>query len=103
MASGTRLALSELLKDGDMKSWFKWFEFCAAANEWNDEKKLLRLPTLLRGWAWAIFNTLYREQTQAYTGLKVTLDRLSPDMDKDKLNGWDKLSNRWLGDWESVD
>ena len=49
MAMGVGLALPEPLQDGDARSWFKWFEVCAAANEWNDQKKLLRLPTLLRG------------------------------------------------------
>ena len=56
MACSTGLALPEVLQDGDAKSWFKRFEVCAAANEWNDEKRLKCLPTLLRGRAWAIFD-----------------------------------------------
>ncbi len=42
------LALPEPLQEDDARSWFKRFEVCAAANEWDDRKKLLRLPTLLR-------------------------------------------------------
>lgn len=64
MATGVGLALPEPLQDGDARSWFKRFEVCAAANEWNDQKKLLRLPTLLRGRAWAVFDALTEEQTR---------------------------------------
>ena len=58
MATGGGLALPEHLQDEDASSWFKRFEVCAAANSWDDAKKLLRLPTLLKGRAWAIFDSL---------------------------------------------
>ena len=32
-ATGIGLALPEPLQDGDVRSWFKRFEVCAAANE----------------------------------------------------------------------
>ena len=54
MATGGGLALPEPLQDEDSRSWFKRFEVCAAANGWDDARKLLRLPTLLKGRAWAI-------------------------------------------------
>jgi len=47
--AGLGIALPELLLGEDAKSWFKRFEVCAAANEWDDAKKLLRTPTLLKG------------------------------------------------------
>jgi len=49
MATGGGLALPEPLHDEDSRSWFKRFEVCAAANGWDAAKKLLRLPTLLKG------------------------------------------------------
>ena len=49
MAAGGGLALPEHLQDEDARSWFKRFEVCAAANSWDDAKKLLRLLTLLKG------------------------------------------------------
>ena len=53
MVSGTGLALPKVLQDGDAKSWFKRFEVCVVANEWDNDKNLKRLPTHLRGRAWA--------------------------------------------------
>ena len=74
MACSTGLALPEVLHDGDAKSWFKRFEVCATANEWNnDEKKLKRLPTLLRGRAWAIYDALPDASTETYEHLKEAL------------------------------
>ena len=51
MATGGGLALPEHLQDEDARSWFKRFEVCAATNGWDNARKLLRLPTLLRGHA----------------------------------------------------
>ena len=104
MATGGGLALPEPLQGDDARSWFKRFEVCAAANEWNDQKKLRRLPTLLRGRAWAIFDALLEDQTDSYDNLKkAILDRLSPDTDEDRLSARDILSRRRLRDQESVD
>ena len=104
MASSVGLALPEPLQDSDARSWFKRFEVCAAANEWNDGKKLLRLPTLLRGRAWAIFDALSEDDTDTYENLKkAILERLSPDTDEDRLTARDELSKRRLRDQESVD
>ena len=62
MATGDRVCLPEHLDDGDARSWFKRYELCAAANEWNEAKKLLRLPTLFKGRAWAIFESLGEDE-----------------------------------------
>ena len=105
MASGVGLAVPEPLQEDDARSWFKHFEVCAAANEWDKRKKLLRLPTLLRGRAWAIFDALPDTDTDTYDNLKkALLDRLSPDTDEDRLSARDALSRRRLGeDRESID
>ena len=105
MASGVGLALPEPLQEDDARSWFKRFEVCAAANEWDARKKLLRLPTLLRGRAWAIFDALPDTDTDTYDHLKkALLDRLNPDTDEDRLSARDALSRRRLReDRESVD
>ena len=34
------------------------FDLCSAANKWDDEMKLVRLPTLLRGRAFSVFERL---------------------------------------------
>ena len=102
--SGVRLVLPEPLQDSDVRSWFKRFEIFIDTNEWNDEKKFLKLPTLLCGQAWAIFSAFSGEQTQMYPNLKKTiLERLSPDKDENRLTTQDELFKRQLGNWESVD
>ena len=99
------LALPEPLKDEDARSWFKRFEVCSAADDWNDQKKLLRLPTLLRGRAWAIFDSLPDASTDSYANLKAALlERLSPDTDEDRISARNGLSQRRLAeDRESID
>ena len=92
IASGIGLALPEALQDRDARSWFKRFEVCAVANEWDDEKKLKRLPTLLKGRAWAIFDSLPDASTDTYTHLKeALLSRLSPDTEEDRQSARDEL------------
>ena len=49
MASGGIIALLEPFHKDDAKSWFRCFQVCAAVNEWEDSRKLLRLPALLKG------------------------------------------------------
>ena len=68
MAAGNAICLPEPLEDGDAKSWFRRFDVCATANEWNAAKKLVRLPTLLRGRAWAIYESLGEADNES-TGL----------------------------------
>ena len=60
---------------------------CPSANGWNEQKKLLRLPTLLKGRSWAIYDSLRDEKTNTYDHLKAAiLKRLCPDTeDTDKL------------------
>ena len=87
MASGGIVAPPEPLHGDDAKSWFKRFEVCAAANEWDDSRKLLTLPTLLKGQAWAVFDALSDEEKDTYTQLKEALLRtLSPDTEEDRLS-----------------
>ena len=105
MATGGGLALPEPLNDEDARSWFKRFEVCSAANGWDAAKKLLRLPTLLRGRAWAIFDSLGGDDTDTYDHLKAALLlRLSPDTDEDRMAARERLSARKFREGgESVD
>ena len=58
MATGGVLALLEPLIDEEARSWFKRYTKCVLilANGWNDQKKLLRLPTLPNGRSWATYD-----------------------------------------------
>ena len=99
------ICLPEPLQHEDARSWFKRFELCAAANEWNAAKQLLHLPTLLRGRSWAIYELLIDADKESYDALKkAILNRLDPDTDEHQLAARDQLSQRCLHEGlESID
>ena len=99
------ICLPEPLQHEDARSWFKRFELCAAANEWNAAKQLLYLPTLLRGRSWAIYESLSDADKESYDTLKkAILDRLDPDTDEHRLAARNQLSHRRLREGlESID
>ena len=74
MATGGGLALPEPLQDEDSHSWFKQFKVCAAANGWDDTKKLLK------GHVWAIYDSLGKDNTD--TCNHALLRHLSPDTEE---------------------
>ena len=78
---------------------------CTAANSWDNTKKLLRLLTLLKGHAWAIFDSLGEDSTDMYAHLKTALLQcLSPDTEEDHLVARELLSKRKLPEGkESID
>ena len=104
-STGSGIILPVSLQDDNARSWFKWFEVCYAANSWNDAKRLVSLPILLKGRAWAIYEVLTEEQTDTYAHLKeALLSRLSPDTDEDCVCAQEQLAQRkFHGDRESVD
>ena len=75
MATATRtsLALPETFSDGDMVLWLRKFELCAQANDWKDTDMLKRLPTLLSGKAFAIFERLAAETKEDFKVLTKAL------------------------------
>ena len=99
------ICLPEPLQYDDARSWFRRFELCAAANEWDAAKQLLRLPTLLRGRSWAVYESLSNADKETYAKLKkAILDRLDPYTDEHRLAARDHLSHRRLREGvESID
>ena len=104
-STGGGIVLPEHLQGDNARSWFKHFEACCTANGWNAAKRLVSLPTLFKGRAWAIYEALKEEETDTYDHLKeALLTRLSPDTNEDRICGSEQLSRRKLqGDRESVD
>ena len=97
MATGDRVCLPEHLDDGDARSWFKRYKLCADANEWNVVKKLLRLPTLFKGRAWAIFESLGNNEKDTYAHLQGAMtERLNPDTDENRMVACEQLMLRRL-------
>ena len=43
------VSIPKSFKEGDAREWFQRFKICCRANEWNDAKKALKLPTLYIG------------------------------------------------------
>ena len=104
-STGGGIALPEPLQDDNARSWFKRFEVCCDANGWNEAKRLVRLPTLLKGRAWAIYEVLTEAQTDTYDHVKeALLSQLSPNTDEDRACAREQLAQRKLHeDRESVD
>ena len=49
------VSLPKPFASGDASEWFTRFEICSNANEWSDDQKALKLPTLLEGEALAVW------------------------------------------------
>ena len=103
MATGGRLALPEPLVDEEAKSWFKRYEVCASPNGSNDHKKLLHLPTLLKGRSWAIYDWLKDDEMDTYDHLKAAILKcLCLDTEEDRIVAHEHLSRRVLHKEESI-
>ena len=104
MATGGGLALPKPLVDEEARSWFKHYEVCALANGWYDQKKLLHLPTLIKGHSWAIYDSLQEGDLDTYEHLKdAILKCLCPYTEEDRVVPRKCLSQRHLCEGESVD
>ena len=68
MATSNRssVALPESFSDGDIEFWLRKFELCTAANEWKEDVMLKRLPTLLCGKAFAVFERLEEKDKESF-------------------------------------
>ena len=68
MATSNRssVALPESFSDEDIEFWLWKYELCSEENEWKDDIMLKRLPTLLCGKAFAVFERLEGEQKVSF-------------------------------------
>lgn len=55
MAIVGNVSLPKPFASGDPSEWFTRFEICSNANEWSNDQKALKLPTLLEGEALAVW------------------------------------------------
>jgi hypothetical protein len=59
--------------------WFKKFEICCKANNWNDATKAVKLPTLLEGEALAIWLEFSEDEQASYeTAKNLLVSKLTP-------------------------
>ena len=68
--SGKHISLPTPFSDGNPVEWFRRFEVCCHANDWGNEMKAKKLPTLLEGKAIAIWFELTTEEQQSYSSAK---------------------------------
>ena len=80
MATSSHVSLPKSFSTGDAVELFQRFEICSHANEWNDAKKVLKLPTLLEGEALAVWIELTDDEQKDY-GItkKKIIDAIMPE------------------------
>lgn len=97
--AGKHISVPKAFAAGDADEWFKRFEICCRANEWNDATKALKLPTLLEGEALAVWLELSAEQQGDYaTAKKEMVKKLSPS----QFASLDEFHRRKLRPGESL-
>ena len=73
------ISLPRPFSEGDPNDWFQKYEICCVANEWADELKAKKLPTLLEGEALAVWLELTTEQQGTYQTAKAKIvERMAP-------------------------
>jgi hypothetical protein len=79
MASSKHVSLPSSFSSGDPTEWFKRFEICCSANDWNDEMQAKKMPTLLEGEALAVYLDLQEDEQKDYKVAKRKItERLAP-------------------------
>lgn len=68
--TSSHISLPKPFSTGDAAEWFQRFEICCRANDWNDAKKALKLPTLLEGEALAVWLELTDDEQKDYAVTK---------------------------------
>ena len=78
-SSAKHISLPSIFSVGDPTEWFKRYEICCNANDWGDQLKAKKLPTLLEGEALVTWLELTPEQQSDYGVAKAKiLERMGP-------------------------
>ena len=73
------VSLPSAFSEGDPTEWFKRFEICSAANDWDDAMQAKKMPTLLEGEALAVWLDLSEDDQKNYSeAKKKIIARLAP-------------------------
>ena len=80
MAASNHVSLPKPFASGNISEWFTRFDICCDANEWDNDKRATKLPTLLEGEALAVWLDLSAEEKNSYAKAKETLvSRITPN------------------------
>ena len=70
--------------EGNFDAWLPHVERCAAANEWDEATRVLKLPAFLQGPAARYLDSLSVEQRRTYDALVTNLKSLvAPSVDRE--------------------
>ena len=88
--------MPERFSGGDFTAWLRHFDRCSAANAWNEETRLAKLPAFLNGPAAAYFDSLTEEEKDTLPTLLASLRRcFVPTADREKFyREFDQLALR---------
>ena len=92
----TLMSVPDKFDDGDLELWLKCFSMCASANGWDNAKKLLYLPTFLRGRAFAVYERLSDADRGTSAALEVALKVFTPGMEESRRLAHSQLASRQL-------
>ena len=93
------ISLPSIFSDGDPTEWFKRYEICCRANDWDDDLKVKKLPTLLEGEALVTWLELTTEQQLDY---KVAKAKILEGMGPVRFVSMDDFHRRRLLPGESL-
>ena len=68
-ASNQYVSFPKPFASGNISGWFRRFDICCDANEWDNDKRATKLPTLLEGEARAVWLELSAKESQSVTCL----------------------------------
>ena len=73
------VSLLSAFSEGDLTEWFKRFDICSAANDWDDAMQAKKMPTFLEGEALAVWLDLSEDDQENYSeAKKKIIARLAP-------------------------
>ena len=76
---GKHISLPAPFSDGDPVEWFRRFEICCRVNDWGNEMKTKKLPTLLEGEAISVWFELTSEEQASYsTAKEKIIEQMAP-------------------------
>ena len=70
------VSLPSAFSEGDLTEWFKRFEICSAANDWDDTMQAKKMPTRLEGEELAVWLDLSEDDQKNYSEAKKIIGRL---------------------------
>ena len=78
--------MPEWFSGGDFTSWLRHFDRCAAANAWNTDTRLVKLPAFLHGPADVYFDSLAEGEKDTLPHMIASLKRcFTPAVDREKF------------------